>query len=64
MDSFANDSYYWRRYLARMPQFRPEHNWMMSPRDHARVMQQIQDMNDSRANTPRHMMVDAFEEVD
>jgi hypothetical protein len=60
MDSYERAS--WGPYLARMPpQSKPEHNWMTSAAASANFRQQVQDMSDSRANTPRHMDT---EEVD
>ena len=53
MDNFAKES--WARYLARMPQIKPEHNWMTSAEASANFRQQVKDLYDSRANTPRHM---------
>ena len=64
MSDFAKAS--WARYLARMPQFKMEHNWMITPESEANLRQELRNFCASAATTPRvdHLDQDAIQEVD
>ena len=47
MSDFAKAS--WARYLARMPQFKMEHNWMITPESEANFRQELRNLCASAA---------------